>query len=146
MARKKAEDAVIDLTPMIDVVFQLIIFFIVTIKMDDQMNEDIILEDSEHGEILKEIAPTTVILEVDRRGRITMHNTPVRTQQLLNMLRNKYAKYGQFPILIRADYRTQHKDVKTVMDICTMAGLWRINFAAVNEHKRTAGRHRGIGG
>jgi biopolymer transport protein ExbD len=146
MARIKTEDAQLDMTPMIDVVFQLIIFFIVTIKMDDQLNEDIVLEDSKNGEILKEIDPLTVIIEVDQRGYMTMRNTPLKSQQLLRMLRNKNTKYGQFPILIRADWRTRHKDVKKVMDICTMAGLWRINFAAVMEHKRTGGWHQGLPG
>lgn len=144
MAKKHREDAQLDMTPMIDVVFQLIIFFIVTIKMDDQMNEDIVLEDSKHGPILEEVDPKTVIIEIDKRGWVTMHGAPVKIKVLYTMLRNKYGKYGAFPILIRADYRTKHKDIKTVMDTCTQVGLWRINFAAVQEHKRTKGRHQGI--
>ena len=39
------------------------------------------------------------------------------------------------PVLIRADRRTKHTDVKAVMDICTQSGIWRINFAAIKEEK-----------
>lgn len=143
MARTKSEDAQIDLTPMIDVVFQLIIFFIVTIKMDDQLNEDIVLEDSKNGQIIEGMEPTAMIIEIDKKGWISMHGAPMKQTLLLSMLKSKYAKYKQFPVYIRADYRTKHKDVKAVMDICTQAGLWRINFVAVNEHKNTKGRHKG---
>lgn len=142
MARKKSEDAAVDLTPMIDVVFQLIIFFIVTIKMDDQLNKDIILEDAPHGPIIEEMDPLSVVLEVDRRGHISMRGAPLSENLLFKMLKNKYARYNQqFPVYVRADWRTKHKDVKKVMDICTKAGLWRINFMAVQEHKLSKGRH-----
>ena len=47
MRRKRSSESCdIDMTPMIDVVFQMIIFFIVTMKMDENVNKDIILEDA----------------------------------------------------------------------------------------------------
>ena len=134
--RRKTEMPPADLpmTPMIDVVFQLIIFFIVTLKMDEN-NQDIELDETPHAPIMKEIPPTTVEIEVDKRGRITMHNVPFSKGALSDYLRSKYKKYGEYPILIRGDYRALHKDVRGVMDVCTAAGLWRINFAAIQERK-----------
>lgn len=123
-----------DMTPMIDVVFQLIIFFIVTLKMDEE-NPDIVLDDAPHGPMIKEEHPLTTVIEVDRRGRITMNNVPFSKKALFGYLKNKYKKYGEYPILIRGDYRSQHNDIRGVMDLCTSAGLWRINFAAVKERK-----------
>ncbi|MGI6391752.1 MAG: ExbD/TolR family protein [Kiritimatiellia bacterium] len=52
MARRSSEQCDIDMTPMIDVVFQLIIFFVVTIKFSSDVNPDIFLEDGKHGETL----------------------------------------------------------------------------------------------
>ena len=49
MARRASEQCEMDMTPMIDVVFQLIIFFVVTLKMTADFNKDIILEDGKHG-------------------------------------------------------------------------------------------------
>ena len=49
MARRSSEQCEIDMTPMIDVVFQLIIFFVVTLKMTTDVNPDIVLEDGKHG-------------------------------------------------------------------------------------------------
>lgn len=132
--RKVSEGCATDMTPMIDVVFQLIIFFIVTLKMDEN-NPDIKLDDAPYGPMLKEVSEMTTVIEVDRKGRITMHNVPFAKNALSNYLRSKYKKYGEFPILIRGDYRAQHKDIRGVMDTCTAAGLWRINFAAIKERK-----------
>ena len=52
MAKPKSEECAMDMTPMIDVVFQLIIFFVVTLKMTDDTNKDIILEEGKDGETL----------------------------------------------------------------------------------------------
>ena len=51
MARKRrqSETSEVNMTPMIDVVFQLIIFFVITIKMETEMNESIVLEEAKYG-------------------------------------------------------------------------------------------------
>ena len=132
--KKVSEGCECDMTPMIDVVFQLIIFFIVTLKMDEN-NPDIKLDDAPYGPMRKEISEMTTIIEVDRKGKITMHNVPFGKNALSNYLRSKFKKYGEYPILIRGDYRAKHRDIRGVMDLCTSAGLWRINFAAIKERK-----------
>jgi biopolymer transport protein ExbD len=132
--KAKSEGCEGDMTPMIDVVFQLIIFFIVTLKMDEN-KKDIILDDTPHAMIQKEMHPLTVEIEVDKKGRISMKNVPFRKKALHAYLVTKYKKYGEYPILIRGDYRSKHTDIRGVMDLCTKAGLWRINFASVQERK-----------
>ena len=49
MAKVRNDQCEIDMTPMIDVVFQLIIFFVVTLKMTSDTNLDIILEDGKNA-------------------------------------------------------------------------------------------------
>ncbi len=127
-----------DMTPMIDVVFQLIIFFVVTMKMSQDTNQDIVLEDGKHGELITadSMPPTTLEIEVDRRGRISIHNATLNDSNLRDILRSRVNKHGnEFPVLIRADRRTQHEKVKRVMDICTASGIWKLSFVAIQEHK-----------
>lgn len=125
---------------MIDVVFQLIIFFVVTLKMTTDVNQDIILEDGKHGVTLTQdnLPPTTLEIELDRRGRISIHNATLSESQLRDILKARVRKIGrEFPVLIRADRRTQHDKVKRIMDICTGpgVGIWKLSFVAVQEHK-----------
>lgn len=127
-----------DMTPMIDVVFQLIIFFVVTMKMSQDINQDIILEDGQHGIVLtaENMPPVSLEIEVDRRGRISIHNGTMSESQLRDIMRSRVNKYGnEFPVMIRADRRTQHEKVRKVMDICAGAGVWKLSFVAIQEHK-----------
>ncbi|MBP5511759.1 MAG: biopolymer transporter ExbD [Kiritimatiellae bacterium] len=138
MAKLKSEECAMDMTPMIDVVFQLIIFFVVTLKMTDDTNKDIILEEGKDGETLTQdnMPPTTLEIEVDEFGKISIHNAKLSPSDLAGILRNRVNKYGnEFPVLIRADKRTQHKDVKRVMDVCTASGVWKLSFVAIQEQK-----------
>ena len=139
--KKKAnrgEKVELSMTPMIDVVFQLIIFFVVTLKMTDDTNKDIKLEEGKDGETLTQdnMPPTTLEIEVDKFGKISIHNAKLSPSDLAGILRNRVNKYGnEFPVLIRADKRTQHKDVKRVMDVCTASGVWKLSFVAIQEQK-----------
>ncbi len=138
MARRSSEQCDIDMTPMIDVVFQLIIFFVVTIKFSTDVNPDIFLEDGKHGETLTQdnMPPSTLEIEVDRRGRLSIHNATLTPNMLREILRYRINRHGyDFPILIRADRRARHEEVRRVMDICTECGIWKLSFLAIQEHK-----------
>lgn len=142
MARHKrsANNAGCDLnmTPMIDVVFQLIIFFVVTLKMTKDINEEIVLEDGKHGMTIKEMPPQTLEIEVDKRGIISIHNAKMNRDVLYTILVNRVRRHGNnFPILIRGDRDTKHVKIKEVMDLCTRAGVWKLSFVAIQEHKQT---------
>jgi biopolymer transport protein ExbD len=135
MRRKRSSESCdIDMTPMIDVVFQMIIFFIVTMKMDENVNPDIILEDARESPVYKGEDKRTLIIEVDKRGWLSINNYQLNETKLRQIVQARYDKYrGSYPIMIRADRKTRHEDVRKVMDICTGVGLWRIDFAAIQE-------------
>jgi len=125
-----------DMTPMIDCVFQLIIFFVVTITMQQKLNEDIKLEFSKNGPVPTRPDQTTTVIEVDRNGWISMQGVPLSKAALQDLLKSKRDRLGQtYPILIRGDYRTKHQDIRSVMDICTGIDIWKIEFAAIKEKK-----------
>jgi biopolymer transport protein ExbD len=120
---------------MIDMVFQLMIFFLVTIKMDqDQINENIKLAKSPHGPAIEERDPRTITIEVDKRGRISLGGTFMRPELLKAILQGAVYRTGfGVPILIRGDLQAPHSDIRRVMDICSGVGLWRIQFAAIQK-------------
>ena len=137
MARKEQENPQLDMTPMIDVVFELIIFFVVTLTQATAKDETVKLEDGKHGIELTpdELPPTHLIVDVARNGRISMCDVTITPAELGRRVKERLRKYGEFPVLIRADYRARHKSVAEVMNACTMNGIWKLSFVAVYDRK-----------
>jgi biopolymer transport protein ExbD len=136
MARKSNLETTMDMTPMIDCVFQLMIFFIVTFKLDaDLINEKIELAQSPHGPAIEEKVPGTMIVEVDKRGHVTIARIVLSDSQLYSIVRQAVNKVGNnnVQVLIRADAQAKHAAVRKVMDQCTRAGVWRMRFAALKK-------------
>ena len=122
---------------MIDVVFELIIFFVVTLTQATAKDETVKLEDGKHGIELTpdELPPTHLIVDVARNGRISMCDVTITPAELGRRVKERLRKYGEFPVLIRADYRARHKSVAEVMNACTMNGIWKLSFVAVYDRK-----------
>ena len=137
MASKSQENPQLDMTPMIDVVFELIIFFVVTLTEAQKKDETIELEDGQHGIVLTpdELPPTHMQIDINAKGRISMGDRTLTPDEIQRRVAERKKKIGEFPILIRADFATQHKDVAKVMNACTAAGIWKLSFMAVGEDK-----------
>ena len=154
MARKSQENPALDMTPMIDVVFELIIFFVVTLTEAQKKDETIELEDGQHGIALvpEELPPTHMMIDIgarDKSGkrlkkpRISMGDREMTPAQIGQRVRDKFKKIGEFPVMIRADYECPHAAVAAVMNACTANGIWKISFVAVGEDKTSKPGHPG---
>ena len=137
MARKSQENPQLDMTPMIDVVFELIIFFVVTLTQANAKDETVRLEDGKPGLELTpdELPPTHLIVDVARTGHISMCDVTITSAELGRRVKERMRKYGEFPVMIRADYRAKHKAVADVMNACTQNGIWKLSFVAVYDRK-----------
>jgi biopolymer transport protein ExbD len=142
MARKAQENPQLDMTPMIDVVFELIIFFVVTLVEAQKKDETIELEDGRHGIVLvpEELPPTHMQIDIGVRNgksRISMGDIELTPSEVTKRVRNRMKKFKikNFPVLIRADFQVPHKAVAQVMDACAEAGIWQVSFMAVAEDK-----------
>jgi biopolymer transport protein ExbD len=136
MARKpKLGDAQMDMTPMIDVVFQLIIFFVVTADMSNKANDTLVrMAMAPNGAVEEQKDPRTVTVDVLQDGKIQITKTTLSDGQLLSILNKARNESGQgTPVVIRGDWAVKHEDIRKVMDICGRAGLWKIRFAALKE-------------
>ncbi|NCD21376.1 MAG: biopolymer transporter ExbD [Spartobacteria bacterium] len=133
--KKQYTDAKLDMTPMIDVVFQLIIFFVVTAAMQSKaMESNVRMAMAPNGPVEEVKDPRTVTVDVIADGRIQIMKTTISEGQLLTILNNARKTSGQStPVVIRGDLVTKHEAIKRVMDICGKAGLWKIRFAALKE-------------
>ena len=133
--KKNYPDAQLDMTPMIDVVFQLIIFFVVTAAMQDKaMETNVRMAMAPNGPTEEVKDPRTVLVDVTEDGTIQIMKTRINEGQLFTVLNNARKTAGQStPVVIRGDMATKHEAIKRVMDVCGKAGLWKIRFAALKE-------------
>ena len=133
--KKQYTDAKLDMTPMIDVVFQLIIFFVVTAAMQSKaMESNVRMAMAPNGPLEQVKDPRTVMVDVVEDGTIQIMKSRISEGQLLTILNNARKTSGQStPVVIRGDLLTKHEAIKRVMDICGKAGLWKIRFAALKE-------------
>ncbi|MBP7275467.1 MAG: biopolymer transporter ExbD [Kiritimatiellae bacterium] len=139
--KTKLDDAQMNMTPMIDVVFQLIIFFIVTIAMQDQQNEmHVRLALSPHGKAVEKKDPRTVYVDVEKNGVLRIAGGRISATSLQSLM-IRIAKDSKFqvPVVVRGDAGVRHDEVRKVMDICARAGLWRIKFAAIKQQAKPDG-------
>ena len=154
MARKSQENPALDMTPMIDVVFELIIFFVVTLTEAQKKDETIELEDGQHGIALtpEELPPTHMQIDIASRdkkgktlprGRITMGDREITPDEISRRVKERMRKVKDFPVLIRADYNCRHEVVARVMNAVTEAGIWKISFMAVREDRTSKPGHPG---
>ncbi len=127
------------MTPMIDVVFQMIIFFVCTAQLEKEMiDESLRMPDAPHAPAVAEAKdPRTITIEVDAKGKVSIARTPLTVSRLRKILGKTVTDYGvrgpSIPILIRADAAVRHVYVRQVMDACTGAGLYKIAFVAVKD-------------
>jgi biopolymer transport protein ExbD len=123
------------LTAMIDVVFQLIIFFVCTTNLQDSsVNVEITLPLAPHGLVVTEKDPREINIDVDAKGQISIVHTPMSQSLLLGILNKAVGEQGDgVPVVIRADGDSEHLAVRKVLDACTTAGLRKIQFAALKE-------------
>lgn len=129
--RRQFDDGNVDMTPMIDVVFQLIIFFVVTIQLDKEaINEKITLAWAKDGPKIEAKDPRTVTVGVDKAGRVYIGKSQLTPRILTSILRNAGS---ETPVHVRADEHTEHRHVQRAVDACVRAGIWRVTFVALKD-------------
>jgi biopolymer transport protein ExbD len=117
------EQPSLNLTSMIDVVFLLIIFFMVGTKFAD-MERKIDLQVpkvSDRGAL--SAAPEKKIVNVYRDGQVTLDREPVTLDQLTHSLSAARQQYSDLGVLIRGDGEGQFQRVADVLNACKQAGV-----------------------
>jgi len=127
--RQRRERVELSLTPMIDVVFLLLIFFMVTTTFEREATLKIELPEAK-GE--QEIHPKVLEVVIDAEGRYYVGNRELVNTRLETLKRamTQALRQGAKPVVvIVADRRTPHQAVIRVLDAARQLGLSRISFA-----------------
>jgi biopolymer transport protein ExbD len=131
LRRDRRDDPGIDMAPLIDVVFLLLIFFMVTTTFNKQSELKIVLPKAQSSEAVKPQNPLT--LTIDRHGNYYLNGRELvntRPDTLFRALQEaKASKGGKVPLIVRADANTPYQSVVTAMDVAGQLGLSRLSIA-----------------
>lgn len=126
----------INLTPLLDVVFLLLIFFMVSTTFKDEARLRVQLPQAQ-GEDVPAEEPKQIRILIDRSGsyfvddRAVVDNNPLTLVRALNGALGEHPdERRDLPVLIQADAQTPHQSVMTAMDAAAEVGLRRIAFSA----------------
>lgn len=131
-SKHDAEEPELNLTPLIDVVFILLIFFVVTTTFERRGLIEVRLPEASESE-LSEPAEALLVL-IDRDGRYFVGNNEVLNTlpaTLREAILRSAGEDRSQPIVIRADAMAPHQAVVTAMDVIARLGFGNLSIATV---------------
>ena len=126
---RQPEPAAMQLAPMIDIVFLLLIFFIVTWQFSRSETElNVSVPTAEEGADLNR-AKGEIIINVLPDGTIRVDSATMDLLQLHAKLASIAKQFKNQPVRIRGDGQVAYQRIVEVIDTCQKAGIWNISFA-----------------
>jgi biopolymer transport protein ExbD len=120
------EDATIDMTPMLDIVFIMLIFFIVTTVFVKEAGVDV---NKPNGSLAVMPKNANIFIAITEDGKVWMDKREIETDLVRSNLERLMAEQPSDVIIIQADKEAEHGLVVEVMDQIKLAGIDRISIA-----------------
>jgi len=124
--------AELNMTAMIDVVFQLLIFFLVTQKPQDTLaNLDVFRPSPEKKQEQLQTPPKMIRVQIYPDG-FTINDRPVGAEELDSLLRKLAGIDTKQTIMIMCSGQSKHEDLVRVLDLCAKSGLVNLSVVSTN--------------
>lgn len=125
-SEKKSRKVIINITSLIDVLFLLLIFFMVSSTFIEQPGMKLELPESKSSSFEK---ITKLILEIQPNGDLLLNEQPVTIENLSNELKQIIPELTEKALILKADKSVSHGKVVKVMDIAKQNGLEKLIIA-----------------
>ena len=123
----------LSLAPLIDVVFLLLVFFLVATRFAQEENElDVLLPSASKAQPMV-IEPQELTINIQNSGAYFVGGKTVNQQELLLLLTSSVLNNPSQTVVIRADQRVEFVFVATAMDLCNQAGIFDYTVATSGE-------------
>lgn len=125
----RPESLGVQMTPLIDVVFLLLCFFVTSQLFAQWETEiEIVLPTAATGQTPQRL-PGEIILNITPAGDVVVNARALDEEALGSMLDRLAELFPGQPVVIRADKATAYEHVIRVLDRCRQADIWNIAFA-----------------
>ncbi len=125
--RERKAPVTLDLTPLIDCIFQLLVFFMLTASFIATPAMGVNLPKASSKATTSQRKDLKVV--VTRTGKIQFERKDVTTDQLMTRLQQLFKERPNARVLIQADRKSYHGAVVKVMDIAKTIGFKRLGVA-----------------
>lgn len=128
----KRDDVAVDMGPMIDLVFLLLIFFMVASVVTDLKKVDVEIPLSSYAKV-PEDTKGRMMLSIDAENQVYYNTQPVTLEELKPLIEAELELNPELRILIRADRRVEYKTCKDLMVACGEVGATDLIYATFEE-------------
>lgn len=125
-----SDEAEVDLTPMLDVVFIMLIFFIVTASFVKETGIDVNRPSASTAEVKER---GNILIAITSEGEIWIDRRPVDVHALRANIERLHAENPQGSVVIQADKESTNGLLVQVMDAARLAGVPNVSLAATQE-------------
>ena len=127
-ALNEEDDFNLPMTPMIDIVFQLLIFFLLaTTIAEEERDIQINLPAGSQGDLHGPAAGTRLIVGVRKDGGASLGGQPIEWPELRKRLIDAARGQEKPQVFVRGDKEAPHGKVAQVYQICREAGIKNVN-------------------
>jgi len=128
---KQGQDTEVDLTPMLDVVFIMLIFFIVTATFIREKGLDVLRPDT--NETPQRPDMTAIVISIDARNDIWIEGRVVDERAVRANVERLRAESPEAPVLVQAERDANTGVVVRTMDHAREAGAAQVSIAAIDD-------------
>ncbi len=131
--RERRDEVELNITPLIDVVFLLLIFFMVSTTFQRETELSVQLPEATAPE--SAVEETIIEIVINRRGEYFLNGRELVNNKLVTLraaLARLTSGRKDTPLVIRADANTPHQAVVTAMDAARQLGLLRLSIATAH--------------
>ena len=132
MSVRKEEKTEVPIASLIDVVFLLIMFFVVTAAIDkESYDQNVRLAECKYIKPVVKIPKRKIVINVRKEGVISVGMAVMSAEQLGSMLKKHVSKNGDdYIVVIRGHQDTPYSNVDAVIMAVASAKLYKIRLAA----------------
>lgn len=124
------EEDEVDLTPMLDVVFIMLIFFIVTATFVKEIGIDVNTPDDNQN--VKDADKKSIVVQVTSRNRIRIRNRDIDFRAVRANIERLHAESPDAPVVVQPHPESKTEIMIHVMDSARQAGVYNVSIAASN--------------
>lgn len=128
--QKRIIKPVVNVAPVVDVLFLLLIFFMVTSTFVEQPNIKLELPTTKHMEASR---IDMIVLTISRGGRLFLQDEPVERNDLMKSLRKIVVETGERTLVLKSDKWIPYGFVVDIMDDARGAGFKRVIAPTIME-------------